>query len=182
MKVCDLQTGKLVLDTTVPATTILKSIAVHETDFGLIVFTAKPSDRRTASGTARYAYHQAFVQGFAHGIDCRNGKVLWSTELPQQFVPLPQPRDLPFVLMNYRRGALNQRGQASKFDFPLDVLDTRTGKSIASLTESSSFYDFRPTVDLDRREFSIKLGGQRSAVLSYAAAGESDPRSEKDGP
>jgi len=128
-----------------------------------------------------HAWQAQLVRGTAHGVDCRARKVLWSTELPDQYVSLPQPRDLPFVLLNSRRSNGAVRSQQAKTDFPLDVLDTRTGQTIASLAEQTSFNNFSPTVDLDRREITIRLGERRSAVISYGDPGESEPEAEKDG-
>jgi outer membrane protein assembly factor BamB/thioredoxin-like negative regulator of GroEL len=182
LKVCDTRTGELIVDEAVPATGRLQSMAVHETDFGFVLFADTRLQRLQQSmPNVHHAWQAQLVRGTAYGVDCRAGKVLWSTELPDQYVSLPQPRDLPFVLLNSQRSNGAARTQESKTDFPLDVLDTRTGQTIASLDEQTSFNDFRPTVDLDRREITIRLGERRSAVISYGDPGESEPATKKEG-
>ncbi len=181
LKVCDTRTGELIIEEAVPATAGLQSVAIHETDVGFVLFAGMRPPRLLSRPNVHHAWQAQLVRGTAHGVDCRARKVLWSTELPDQYVSLPQPRDLPFVLLNSGRSNGAVRSQQAKTDFPLDVLDTRTGQTIASLAEQTSFNDFHPTVDLDQRKITIQLGGKRSAVISYGEPDDLKPETSNDG-
>lgn len=179
LRVCDTRSGQLLIDTTVPATPQLLSLAVHETDFGLIVFAAARAARPPVRAISTRAVHSAFVGGTAHAVDCRNRKVLWNSEMPLQFIALPQPRDLPFVVLSSQKFDPGQLpGNARKVEFPVVLLDTRTGEKLTSVTEMAPIQNFRPTVDLDRHEIAISLAGNRRAVLSYKQPGKSDAESQ----
>lgn len=181
LKVCDMTTGRLLVDTQVPATPSLQSLAAHETEFGLVLFAPTKFERLKVSTTFRSAIHAAFVGGLAHGIDVDAGKVLWTSELPQQFVTLPQPRDLPVIALRSRRSETNSaRGPTRTVDYPVDILDVRSGQVVKTLPEKTQVPDSLPVVDFERHEIGFELHGGRTAVVDFRTTTTTEPENQRE--
>lgn len=168
LKVCDKRSGRLLLETQVPATPQLQLMSVHETETGFVLFAAARFDRLFVSMNSLPALNTAFVGGLAHGIDIDNGKVLWTTELPQQFAPLPQPRDLPFVQFRSRRSQSNSaRGATRSVDYPIGILDVRSGQVVKTIAETTRPPESVATVDVENHEVRFDLHGNRQAIIDF---------------
>ena len=168
LKVCDKRSGRLLLETKVPPTPELQSIAVHETDRGFVLFAPTRFQRLQVSMNSVRPLKIPFVGGLAHGVDIDSGKVSWTTDLPQQFAPLPQSQGLPFVQLRCRRSQSSSTpGQGSNVTYPIDILDVRTGQVVKSIPETTRPPETPLNIDADKHEVRIALHGERKAIIDF---------------
>ncbi len=108
----------------------LSSIHVSRDDRQFHVVLSAPIDPQMQRWISeRGEFRNPVVNGAMHAIDRRTGRIVWQARLVNEAFQLDQPREAPFLVLNYRRATdLDERRQDGKFVTRL--IDKRTGKDL----------------------------------------------------
>lgn len=144
-------------------------LQLHETPEGFVLFSWAPTSqfRFGLNRLSTAAREYAPVNGYACGVDLNRKKVLWERQLPASFLPRPQPRDLPVVLMASSQTRTDDGVNLKTPRFHVTVLDTRNGLTVATLTTDEPFRNVDARVRAD--------GGGESPQVEVRVTGSREP-------
>lgn len=164
IRVLDVHSGTLSFDLKSEPFERLGTVYGHETDFGFVCFTSSPGPAFRAGVTPLpgQGSNQHRVSGSAFAIDIRSRKLLWRRPIEDQQLAPSQPRDIPaVVLAGVNRKADPKRPGIPLQEFPLHVLDPRTGKSILQTTEKEAVSSYRTSGNPESRIVDLSFGTKK---------------------
>ena len=155
-------TGEVIINVQAEKQLIPGRFFLHETPTEYVLFSATPQRgfQSRIGPLSQQGTGQDKVEGPAYGIDRRTGELIWSVNIEPQYFAGGQPAQLPFVVLACWSSPDRPDGQFSRVgrQFPLRVLDTRTGQTIFASDDAGAgemVLNFLSTGDAQEKQASI---------------------------
>jgi hypothetical protein len=170
LQVRDLADGTVVLDAkTQPLKQRFEDLSFHETPTGFVLLTRSFTNQFRV-GTNRlssFPRAQQRVNGYACGVDLRQPRIVWESPIATNYLPVPQPRNLPVILLASVHNRSEDNNVLKTLRYELTAIDTRTGKPVTQFTTDKPF---RAADAL-----SVKADGQPDARVEIRITGSESP-------